>query len=68
MKNSGNTYKYANRYGVGKGWRDRHKSEEYLEGMDRIFGKRCPKHVSQRLPCARCEELKDDAPSTGDSP
>lgn len=68
MKNSGNTYKYAHRYGVGKGWRDRYKSDEYLEGMDRIFGKRCPKHVSERVPCSRCEAPADVTSSTGDKP
>ena len=56
-KNKSNTYKYAHRYGAGKGWRDRNKSEEYLNNFEKAFGKRCIKHCQEALPCLRCKEL-----------
>ena len=43
----------------GKGWTDRYKSREYLENHKVVFGERCIKHCRERLPCKRCEELKD---------
>lgn len=44
----------------GKGWADCWKSKTYLENADKLFGKRCIKHASQRLPCARCAELENE--------
>jgi hypothetical protein len=58
-KNESNTYQYAQRYGAGKGWRDRYKSVKYLDNFEKAFGKRCIKHCQERLPCKRCEELNN---------
>ena len=40
----------------------RHKvdKEKYSKNYDTIFGKRCDKHLLERLPCRRCEEDKHE--------
>lgn len=58
--NHGNSRKLAHRYGAGKGWVDRNKSEEYLGNFEKAFGKRCIKHCQERLPCKRCKELANE--------
>jgi hypothetical protein len=59
-KGHGNSRQFAHRYGSGKGWCDRYKSPEYIENAEKLFGKRCVKHASQRLPCQRCEDLEHE--------
>ena len=36
----------------------RHKvdKEKFDKNFDEIFGKRCDKHMLERVPCRRCEE------------
>jgi hypothetical protein len=43
----------------GKGWTDCWKSQEYLKNAEQIFGKRCIKHATEKLPCPRCKELEN---------
>jgi hypothetical protein len=44
----------------GKGWADCWKSPKYLINAEKLWGKRCPKHATERLPCSRCKEPENE--------
>ena len=42
-------------------YQQRKQTPEWEVNAERLYGKRCKKHATQRLPCKRCQELKEQA-------